>query len=370
MKTFTGLKNLFTNLSQNTATANDTLGGQLISDQHRYLLQKYFDNERTVTTTTVGSSTQTATTTLASNATTATLLVAWPNPTGYSPCNFSNGNQRNVLFTNNSTAVNWVGGLSSSATATISSLGFQYYNIPANASKVINDTINVGQQKFVPRFLQTRAEWDLVNFLPYNSDIPSYCFIYNGQLGIFPIPSTTGNILTFNYKTRVADMAIADVTSPGTITLTAGSTAVVGSSTTFAVSLGTPTGVDISYLNLYIQATPPKGDGIWYPILSITDATDLVLANPVVNTSSAGASYTIGQMPLLSEDFHDMLVYGALMTYYASIIDKPEKVKTYQMLYASRLELLADYAGTKNINVNLGESPAQNNPNLYVYANS
>lgn len=369
MKSFTTLKNLFTNLSQNTSSANDSLGGQLISDQHRYLIQRYFDNEKTVTTTTVGASTQTLTASLAIGATSATLTVAWPNVTGYGVCNFSSGEQRNILFTNNSTAISWTPSLLQTATTTLTVVGFQYYNVPSDVSKVTNDTINIGQQKFTPKFLQTRAEWDFINFLPYNSNIPNYCFLYGGKLGIFPIPSSTGNVLTFNYKTRVPDLSFADVTSPGTVTLTSGSATVTGSSTTFT-AVGTPTGSDISYFNLFLRADPPKGDGIWYPISQITNDTSIVLANNVVNTSSAGASYTIGQLPLLSEDFHDMLVYGALMTYFSSIKESSAQYSQFEKLYNERLTMLEDYAGTKNVNVNLAEQPIQNNPNLYVYANS
>ena len=76
MKTFTTLKNLFTNLSNNTSTSNDTLAGQLISDQHRYLLQKYFDNERTYTTVTIGAEDITFTGSLAAGSKTATLTAA------------------------------------------------------------------------------------------------------------------------------------------------------------------------------------------------------------------------------------------------------------------------------------------------------
>lgn len=374
MKSFTTLKNLFTNLSQNTTSANDTLGGQLISDQHRYTIQKYFDNERTVTTTTVGSQSLTTTASLANGATSATLIAAWTHPTGYSPTNFSNGDQRNVLYTNGSTAISWSDGLSSAATTAITSLGFQYYNIPQNVSKIINDTITIGQQRFTPKFLQTRAEWDLINFLPYNSDIPNYCFIYNGQLGIFPIPSTTGNVLTFNYKTKVADMTFADY-STGHIAaagMTAGSTAVTGLSTSWSATGTYPTGVDITYYNLYLRADPPFGDGIWYLIRSFTDDTHLTLVNPVVNAPNITSSttYTIGQFPLLSEDFHDMLVYGALKVYFGSVKPSPQQYKMFEEEYQKRLELLEDYAGTKNVNVNLADQPIQNNPNLYIYANS
>jgi hypothetical protein len=75
-------------------------------------------------------------------------------------------------------------------------------------------------------------------------------------------------------------------------------------------------------------------------------------------------------MPLLSEDFHDMLVYGALITYFTTIVDNPGKAKEFQALYDLRLESLKDYAGTKQVNVDLEAEPQQINPNLFLYSNS
>src|SRR5690348_13171737 len=110
MKSFTTLKNLFGSLSTNSSTTNLTLGGQLINDQHRYLIQKYFDNERTSVTTTVGGMSLTTTASLASNATSATLTSSWTYPTVTQLVNFSNSDQRSVLFTNGSTAITWATG--------------------------------------------------------------------------------------------------------------------------------------------------------------------------------------------------------------------------------------------------------------------
>lgn len=118
--------------------------------------------------------------------------------------------------------------------------------------------------------------------------------------------------------------------------------------------------------NLHLRITPPSGDGIWYPILRFTSDTDVLLASPIQNAPSATASaYTIGQLPLLHEDFHDMLVYGALLTYYSSIVSNDAAFKKYSSLYADRLTLLEDYAGTKSVNVDLGPQPVPMNPNLF-----
>lgn len=373
MKTYTTLTNLATNLSQNTSTENTALMGQLINDQHRYLLQKYFDNERTATTSTVGGQNLTLTGSLSIGAVSGTLTAAWTYPTVTQLVNFSSGEQRSVLFTQGSAAISWQVTLTETATTAISSVGVQYYAIPANISKIKNDTITIGQLQYQPVFVQTRAEWDLINFLPYTSDIPNYCFIYNGQLGIFPIPSTTGNVVTFNYKTRVADLTFSDY-STGTLEalgMVAGSTAVTGLATSWIATGLYPSLTDITYYNLNIKANPPYGDGIWYPISKFNSNTSLTLSVPVINAPgiSNTTTYNIGQMPLLSEDFHDMLVYGALMTYYATIVKDTDKFKLFENLYEERLVLLEDYAGTKSVNVDLETEPNFQNPNLFLYAN-
>src|SRR5260221_3631028 len=375
MKSRTTLRNLFGSLSQNTSSVNLTLADQLIDDQHRLLLQKYFDNERSVTTTTTGAMSLTLTGSLSVGATTGTLSVVWAYPTCYQLVNFSDGEQRSVLFTLSSASISWSGGLTGSATTAITAVEVQSYALPANVSKLKDFTVNVGQQKFLPTEIQTRREWDLVNFLPYNSDIPNYFFIYNGFVNIFPIPSTTGYIITFNYKPRVPNLTFDDY-STGTINtagIVSGSTSVTGLSTSWVSSAGYPIGVDISEYNLFLRANPPYGDGIWYPILQFNSNTSLTLALPVVNAPNITSSttYTIGQFPLLQEDFHDMLVYGALITYFNSIVPDTNKVKYYDAMYKQREELLADYAGTKTaLSIDLSTNPVQNNPNLYTFYNT
>lgn len=373
MKTFTSLTNTATNLANNTSPANTALLGQLINDQHRYLIQKYFDNERSFQTTTVGAMNLTLTTTLSIGATSATLTAVWVYPTCTQLVNFSGGQQETVTFTFNSANITWPTALNQTATTAISTVGVQDYSIPANVSKLTNDTISIGQLKYQPVPIMTRQEWDLVNFLPYTSDIPNYYFIYNGKLSIFPIPSTTGNTIQFNYKTRVADMTFTDystgnIASGGAVV---GSVTITGLLTSWGTTGKYPLNVDISSYNLYLFINPPFGDGYPYPILRFNSDTSLTLALPIVNAPNITAltTYTIGQLPLLSEDFQDMLYQGALKVYFSSIVQDSNKFKEFETLYAERLVMLEDYAGTKSINVDLGDSPQQVNPNLFLYAN-
>lgn len=369
MKTYTQLKSLATNLSSNTSTANTSLMGQLISDRHRYSIQKYFDNERSYTTLTIGAQTLTLTGALASNAKTATLNSVWTNPSCQQLVVFSNGNQRTVYFTQGSATITWQSGLTATATTSISTVGVQSYPIPPTVSKIKNDTITVGQLVFTPAPVQSIQEWTMLNALPYTSDIPNMFFIYNNQVNFWPIPSTSGNIITFNYKARVPDLSFEDF-STGTLSgIASGSNSITGIGTTWN-SVGLyPLNVDLIYFNLFLQITPPKGEGIWYQIQSFQSDTALTLIQPIQNAPSATASaYTIGQLPLLAEDFHDMLVYDALMAYFTSIVKDEGKFKMYKQLYDQRLELLEQYAGNKSVNVDLGSQPVPNNPNLFIYA--
>lgn len=368
MKTFTTLKNLFTDLSNNTTTGNDTLAGQLISDRHRYLLQRFFDNERTYTTLTVGAEDLVLTLAPAVGDTSATLTTTWTDQSCQQFVVFSGGEQRTVIFTQGSTAVRWQPALTEVATIDISTVGVQAYQIPATVSKIKNDTITVGQLVYTPAPIQSIQEWTLLNALPYTSDIPNYFYIYNNQVMFWPIPSTSGNVVTFNYKARVPDLTFADYTTGTLSSIAVGDNTITGTTTAWNTTF--PIGVDIQFFNLHLKVTPPSGDGIWYPIQRFNSATEVVLATPVQNAPSATASsYIIGQLPLLQEDFHDMLVYGALETYFTSIVKDKVTSEKYNTMYAERYQLLEAYASNKSVNVDLGAQPVPNNPNLYIYAN-
>lgn len=369
MKTNTILKNLFTNLSNNASTANDSLGGQLISDKHRYLLQKYFDNERTYTTLTIGAEDLTLTGSLSIGAVTGTLNAIWSHISCHQLVVFSNSEQRTVYFTQGSASISWQSGLTSTASVSISTIGVQSYPIPPTISKIKNNTITIGQLVYTPAPVQSIQEWTLLNALPYTSDIPNYFYIYNNQVNFWPIPSTSGNIISFNYKSRVPDLSFADY-STGTLSgISVGSNAITGVTTSWNTTGTYPLNTDLTFFNLFIKITPPSGEGLWYQIQKFTSDTACVLTTPIQNAPSAtAASYIIGQLPLLDEDFHDMLVYGSLMTYFTSIVKDKDKFAMYKSMYDERLELLADYAGTKSVNVDLGSQPVPNNPNLFIFS--
>lgn len=240
----------------------------------------------------------------------------------------------------------------------------QFYALPYNFSQLKDITITQGSLKWVPREIFTRESWDRLNPFPYYSDIPNNFFIYNGQIGIFPIPATTANTLTFNYKIRVPDLTFADYVT-GTCTMTNASATVVGAGGTAWMGTYLPSAGSVLNLNLWLKATAPNGDNNWYRISSIESDTSLTLLNTYQGSTKASCTYTIGQMPLLLEDYHDLLVYRSLMIYFSTIVDNPTRRKEFAEMYQMGIDKLDSYAGKKTIQVNLRQYINTINPNLF-----
>lgn len=363
-------------LSQNTKTDNLNLGASMINDEHKKLLQDYFFNESSFSIQTVA--------------------------------------------------------------------GQEAYNLPWNYSKLKTGTLTIGNLRWNPTEILSRRDWDNTKTITnYSSDIPNNFFIYNGQMLIWPTPSSTGNMITFNYKIRVPDLTFTDyvtgtvsasdakgiastnqlyggstgyvstvgvATTGGTgtgatvnttcvngvvtsiainaagtgysigdvLTITGGdgtakftvanitgSATITGSGTAWlATYLGTTAG-SVLNLNLWIRLTAPLGDNNWYQISSIESDTSLTLLNFYEGSTVSGASYTIGQMPLLLEDFQDIPVYKPLIIYFSTINPNEAKANEFRNMRAEGIKMMDAYVGTKSLNVNLSRPSVGENPNLY-----
>jgi len=313
---------------------------------------------------------------VAAAATTATLSTAWASDTGAYVCQFSDGEQKTITITNGSTALSWAGGLSSAVADSIHTSvcstkiavgGAQTYKLPADYSKLKTGTLTIGNLKWTPTEVTSREEWDRLNVFPYYADIPSHFFIWKNEFALWPIPATTGNIISFNYKRRIPDLSIADVSGSAGVTATIANG---GTAITFAGTTLMPTNNSVGE-SRWIQfapttATATSGDNLWYQLASVDSTTTATLYQPYQgDTVTASITWTIGQMPVLMEDFQDMLVWKPLIFYYSSIVDNKVKKAEFQGLYDEKLKLLDEYAGTKTINVNLCRKTNNRNPNLY-----
>ena len=371
----TDLLNYYCALTQNWSQANLDIGASMINDEHKKLLQEYFFNERSFTINTVS--------------------------------------------------------------------GKQFYPLPYNYSKLKTGTITNGNLVWTPKEVLSRREWDYINTQKnYGGNIPDRYYIWNNQLGFWPIPSSATEIITFNYQIRVPDLTFTDYIT-GTVSATntggvTGTTNLFGGSASYTTTVGVATtggtgtgctvdttctaGVitsivvnaagtgyligdtltisggdgtanfqvvsisqsqtitgsgsswlatylasagNVMNLNLWIRITAPLGDNNWYQIKSIESATSLTLVNPYQGETCTGASYVIGQMPLLLEDFHDIPVYKPEVIYYSTIQPNEAKASQAKNLYKEGIARLDKYCGTKALNVNLNPVGTMKNPNLY-----
>lgn len=137
-RSFTQLKQLFKDLTMNQSTANDTLAGTLINLAYPYLLQKYFDNERVTSITTVGPQSLTLTAAPTAGAISATLTLPWTYNSTYQLVVFSDGEQRRVNFTQNSATISWAGGLVGTPAGQVTSASGNTITF-ANANGTVNN---------------------------------------------------------------------------------------------------------------------------------------------------------------------------------------------------------------------------------------
>lgn len=295
MRTYTSYSTDWQALSQNSSTANVTLGATLVNDHIRELATKFYFNERSYTV-----------------------------PSG------------TVAQT-------------------------QAYKLPFNFEVIEDITITVGSYLWQPQVAASRKQWDMLNLVPYYSDNAQFYYIWNGELNLWPIPASSSNTITINYKKRITDLSVADYTT-GTVTVTNGSTTVTGAGTTFAKWMA-----QSGWIRVTRTATDASsGDGEWYQIASFTSATSISLVNAYTGNTATGAAITIGDVPILPEDYQDMPLYRALYIYFNSIVPDPDRAKLYKDFYDTRYFELNSKYGAKDYSPVLTDvnTPVYN-PNLF-----
>jgi len=220
----------------------------------------------------------------------------------------------------------------------------QFVTLPQYVDKVFSVYVIVGTYNYTPRECPDRITWDRLNMVSGASDIPIWWYVYDGKLGLFPKPSTTGNTITFNAKRLARDLSIADYTTGGVLTTVVGSATVTGTGTTWTTSMAG------RWLRITESDTANKGDGYWYEILSVASTTSLTLVRPYAGTAitAGNAAYTISQCSLMPEPYQDLPIYGALRTYFTSVQPEPTQAQLYGGMYDNMYKLMKEDNGSQN----------------------
>lgn len=240
-----------------------------------------------------------------------------------------------------------------------------FYNLPPQIKKLINLTVSIGSVLWQPKECPSREYWDNLNVITFYQDFPSFFFVYNGQVGIFPTPSSSSNPITMHYKIRIADLSMADVTqttAAATVSITTNTTTVTATGASFKDWMAG------QWIRVPHSSTnSANGDNQWYQIDSVTSSTVLVLKNVYSGATLTGGSFTIGEVPLLPEDYQDLPLYRMAYLYYTTRFPDPTRAKLYENLYNVGFAALNDEFGSKTTNVVLTDTDAPvYNPNLFL----
>lgn len=241
--------------------------------------------------------------------------------------------------------------------------GTSSYVLPAYTSKPQSLYVTVGSYRYTPIEVTNRIDWDRKKAVAVSSDIVTHCFYYDGAVELFPTPSTTSNVITFNARRIAKDLSIADYVTGNIVSIANGASAVVGSGTSWTSQMAG------RFIRITDSDTANTGDGFWYEIASVGSATTLTLTRKYGGTSiSAGsAAYTIGQCSLIPEPFNQIPVFEALGIYFTSIDPNQPKAQLYSGKAKELLDqMFKEYTSKANVVLDDGRRRPFVNPNLTI----
>lgn len=239
------------------------------------------------------------------------------------------------------------------------------YALPSDFEQFINMTVQIGGLLWQPRQALGKEQFDALNVIPFYNDYPQYWLIFANRFYIYPTPATSSNVMTINYKKRISDISMDDVTqttSSSTMTATNGSTTITASGATFKQWMSYSGWIQIPFSS----TDASSGDNRWYQIESVTNSTTAILKNPYQGATVTGASFTIGDVPILPEDYQVIPLYYALRLYYTTRVIDLGRAEEFKKLYDEQYALLDAKYGSKNNSPVLPSAEAVVfNPNLF-----
>lgn len=215
------------------------------------------------------------------------------------------------------------------------------YDLPYDYGRMRAVTIEDSDTVYSLTEVASPDEWQRIQVYreTQTSDIPEFYHITGDRMEIYPIPTSTGDDDngTFYYTKRVVDMQYADYTT-GTVTLTNDSTTVTGSGTTFTAAM----------VGRWIKGDL---DARWYELASFSSTTAMATKKAYQGTTTASLSYTIGEMSIIPEEYHNLLWYQPVAQYWM-MKKEPEQAAYYQSLYdRGKTQFMNSYSKRTSIQI-------------------
>jgi hypothetical protein len=253
MYTYTKLKNLYINLTNDTSAANDSLGEQLNNDSIRTI------------------------------------------------CNIQGGKLRFLESTSNMTTV----------------ANQETYQIPNKYRKLIDAYIYSGSGSssdtiYSPTMIFDPTKYKLV--LQYRlgtSDVPYFMYVENRTYKIQPIPASTGNLIVLRGRLQTRDLNIADVTSSTVVSIANGGTTMVLSGGMTADMVGR-----YIQITQTTAANGGDGFWYEIGGYTNSTTITLTKPYEGTSISAGTAACTIGQVPVIPEAYQPAVVYRSVALYW------------------------------------------------------
>lgn len=384
MKSYTQLRTDYGNDTKDSSSANLTYGDGKMNDFHRRLLTKadwpFLHQVRTISslapssavTADAGTDILTATSTVLTTTGTRVQFSSTDTlPTGLSAnTDYWLIFQSTTTFKVASSLANALAGTAIDITAAGSgthtmTVQERFQPLPYDMDVVESVAVIVSGITHTPKPLSSKAQWNRLNYSAVTSDIPEYWYTEDGKISFYPRQASAGNRIELTGRIRVPDLNVADYTTGTVDIITNGSTKVTGSGTSWTTPM-VGRWIRVTHSN----TAASSGDGEWYRITAVESSTILYIDRPYGGrslTTGAGAAFTIGQMPLLPEAFHDLPeIYGAYA--YWSKEKDAERVTFFKgLLNEGVADLFAAYSmGDLSLVLDDGMEREPINPNLTI----
>lgn len=213
----------------------------------------------------------------------------------------------------------------------------EYVQIPNHIRRVVSVRQENGSSNvvvYLPSMIFDPTKWDLIIAARIGtSDVPYFVYQYGQKLYIRPIPSGV-NTIKMRGRIQIRDVNIDDYITGTIVSIANGATTVTGSGTTWTTSMAG------RWIQIAESNTDNKGDGYWYEVSSVTNATTLELKKPYQGTSIAtgAAAYILGQITYEPEAYQMAPIYRAVAQFW-DLKENMVLSERYWRLYDGGMEI-------------------------------
>lgn len=275
---------------------------------------------------------------------------------GTSANNYQDGDIANIISNNNTFNLDWMMRYindalryltvkyfwNESSVSYYTVPGQQMYPLPAQIDKFINLTVLIGNVLWQPAVCTSRRLWDALNVIQFLQEFPYFYYIWDGQVGIWPTPTTETDLITINYKARIVDLAIADVTgtsSGATITTNAPST--IGTYSGTGSSYKLYNGGSVQVGQSFQTTTADMLNNVNFDVGTVGSPTGYVKALLFAASGSSGSYIPAGSAGI-TEESSLMLEAGALAVSDPIDVNGLSGTASFTFSNENRIMLLAD----------------------------